>query len=252
MQQDTLLKAFEPNKTIRRPALLSLLSEQYPKAKLTTLDWHIHTLLEQGKLVRRGRGSYALVADKPGSSPFDPPLPNELVKISERLSRQFALTTTCVWSTAVLHSFMQQQPFVTYWLVETERDAVDSILDSLILEGLTNGLTIPIYRANDLALMERYRPDTSTILLIKPLISEAPMQQNRNGLTVPTLEKILVDLVADSTEFGLFAEELPALFPQLNNQFDLNQDRLRRYARRRHKLPLINQYLTTLATRHDS
>lgn len=252
MHQETLLKAFEPNETIRRPALLSLLSEQYPQAKLTTLDWHIHMLLEQGKLVRRGRGSYALVADKPGTSQFDPRLPNELVEISKRLSGQFALTTICVWSTAILHSFVQQQPFVTYWLVETERDAVDSILDSMIHDSLIRGLSIPVIRANDLTRMERYSPNTSVVLLIKPLISEAPVQQNRDGLTVPTLEKILVDLVADSDVFGLFTEELASLFPKLDSQFNLNQDRLRRYARRRHKLLLINDYLTNLPTHHDS
>lgn len=252
MRQETLFKAFEPNENIRRPALLSLLSEQYPNAKLTTLDWHIHTLLEQGKLVRRGRGRYSLVADKPYISQFDPRLPNELVKIGKRLSRKFALTTTCVWSTSVLHSFVQQQPFVTYWLVETERDAVDSILDSMIHDSLIRELSIPVIRANDLTRMERYSPNPNVVLLIKSLISEAPVQQNRDGLTVPTLEKILVDLVADSDVFGLFSEELPSLFPKLDSQFDLNQDRLRRYARRRHKLPLINDYLTNLPSHHDS
>jgi hypothetical protein len=168
------------------------------------------------------------------------------------MSRKFALTTICVWSTSVLHSFLQQQPFVTYWLVETERDAVDSILDSMIHDSLIRGLSIPVIRANDLILMERYSLNTSVILLVKSLISEAPVQQNRDGLTVPTLEKILVDLVADSDVFSLFMEELPTLFPKLDKQFDLNQDRLRRYARRRHKLSLINDYLTNLPTHHDS
>lgn len=252
MQQETLLKAFEPNETIRRPALLSLLSEQYPKAKLTTLDWHIHTLLEQGKLVRRGRGSYSLVANKPLPSQFDPRLPDALAEVGKSLSRKFALTTTCVWSTSVLHSFVQQQPFITYWLVETERDAVDPMLDSMLHDVLKSGLSIPIIRADDLMRMERYSPNTSVMLLIKPLISEAPVQQNKDGLTVPTLEKILVDLVADSSVFGLFGEELPALFLKLDGQFNLNQDRLRRYARRRHKLPLINNYLNHLPTHHDS
>lgn len=252
MRQEIILKAFESNETIRRTALLSLLSKQYPKAKLTTLDWHIHTLLEQGRLVRRGRGSYALTADKPGASRFDPHLPSELVEIGKRLSRKFPLTITCVWSTSVLHPFVQQQPFTTYWLVETERDAVDSILDSMIHDSVTSGLSIPIVRANDLTRMERYSPNSSVVLLIKPLISEAPVQQNRDGLTVPSLEKILVDLVADSDVFSLFAEELASLFPKLDSQFNLNQDRLRRYARRRHKLPFINDYLTNLSIHHDS
>lgn len=252
MQQEKLLKAFEPNETIRRPALLSLLSEQYPNAKLTTLDWHIHTLLEQGKLLRRGRGSYAIVANQPLPSSFDPHLPDELVETGKRLGRKFALTTTCVWSTSVLHSFLQQQPFITYWIVETERDAVNSVLDCMIHDSVISKLLVPIIRAEDLMLMERYSPETSIIMLVKPLISEAPVQQNSAGLTVPTLEKILVDLVADTDVFGLFTEELPSLYTKLDSRFILNQDRLRRYARRRHKLALITDYLNYLPTHHDS
>lgn len=251
MQRERLLQTFGSNETIRRPALLSLLSEQYPQAKLNTLDWHIHTLLEQGKLVRRGRGSYTVASDQPVPSEFNPSLPDELIEIGRRLGRKFALTTICIWSTSVLHSFLQQQPFITYWLVETEREAVDSVLDCILHDVVISGLSIPIIRAEDLMLMERYTINTPVVLLVKSLISEAPLQRNSADLTIPTLEKILVDLVADADVFGLFGEELPNLFVPLDRRFILNKDRLRRYARRRHKLPLLNDYLRQLPTRHD-
>lgn len=252
MQRERILQLVGPNETIRRPALLSLLREEYPRAKLNTLDWHIHTLLEQGKLVRQGRGAYTVANNESFLSSFTPTLPEELSEIGQRLGRKFPLTTTCFWTTSVLHSFVVQQPMINYWLVEAERHAVDAILDCMLNDAFISGLLIPIIRADDLALMERYTPDRSIILLVKPLISEAPMLQNDEELTVPTLEKIIVDLVADVNVFSLFEEELPSLFIDLSHRFLLNQDRIRRYARRRHKLPLLESYLPQLPTHHDS
>lgn len=252
MQRERILQLVSPNETIRRPALLSLLREEYPNAKLNTLDWHIHTLLEQGKLVKQGRGAYTVANNESSLSIFTPALPKELSEIGQRLRRKFPLTTACVWTTSVLHSFVVQQPMITYWLVEAERDAVDAILDCMLHDAFINGLSIPIIRADDLDLMERYTPDPSIMILVKPLISEAPLLQNDHELTVPTLEKIMVDLVADTNVFGLFEEELPSLLVDLSHRFLLNQDRLRRYARRRHKLPLLASYLPQLPTHHDS
>lgn len=252
MQRERILQIVRPNETIRRPALLSLLREEYPHAKLNTLDWHIHTLIEQGKIFRQGRGAYTVANKESFLSIFTPALPEELSEIGQRLGRKFPLTTTCVWTTSVLHSFVVQQPMITYWLVEAERDAVDAVLDYMLNDAFINGLSIPIIRADDMALMERYTTDQSIMLLAKPLISEAPLLHNDNEVTVPTLEKIMVDLVADTNVFSLFEEELPSLLVDLSHRFLLNQDRLRRYARRRHKLPLLESYLPQLPTHHDS
>ncbi|MCF2494282.1 DUF6577 family protein [Dyadobacter chenhuakuii] len=243
MQREKTLQLVKPNETIRRPALLSLLRKEYPRAKLNTLDWHIHTLLEQGKLVRQGRGAYAVSSNKSVLSSFTPTLPQELFEIGQRLGRKFPLVTTCVWTTSILHSFVVQQPTITYWLVEAERDEVDVIFDFILNDVFINRLSIPIIRADDLALMERYTPGRHNILLVKPLISEAPLLQNDQELNVPTLEKVIVDLVADNNIFGLFLAELPSLLVDLTHRFLLNQGRLRRYARRRHKLSLVDSYL---------
>ncbi|QRQ99499.1 DUF6577 family protein [Dyadobacter sandarakinus] len=246
MQRERIIEQVRPNETISRLKLLSLLREEYPHAKLNTLDWHIHTLLVQGKLVRKGRGSYAVASNESILSSFTPTLPEELSEIGQRLGRKFPLITTCVWTTSVLHSFVMQQPTITYWLVEVERDEVDAIFNFILNDLFINGLSIPIIRSDDLALMERYTHGRSIMLLVKPLISEAPLRKNDDELNVPTAEKIIVDLVADANVFGFLVEELPSLFADLSHRFLLNQDRLRRYARRRHKLSLFDSYLPQL------
>lgn len=251
MRPERLVQLVKPNEIIRRPALLSLLSEEYPHAKLNTLDWHIHTLLEQGKLVRQGRGAYTVAGNKSLHSSFTLTLPEELSEIGGRIGRKFPMITTCFWTTSVLHSFILQRGMITYWLVEVEREAVDAILDFMLNDVFINGLSFPVIHADDLTLMKRYTPDRSIVLLVKPLISEAPLMQYDDKLIVPTLEKIIVDLVADANVFGSFGEELSSLFVDLSHRFLLNQDRLRRYSRRRHKLALIEGYLPLLSTSYD-
>ena len=86
------------------------------------------------------------------------------------------------------------------------------------------------------------------ILLVKPLISEVPIQRSEAGLTKPTLKKIVVDLLADAGVFRLFSEELPPLVKELYTDFILNLHRIHRYAQRRHKLPFTTDYLSQSTT----
>lgn len=252
-QNNQLFRPFEPGDIIPKPELVSLLRAQYPDAKPATLDWRIHNLVQQGLLARQGRGRYVVVLDQRGKGTFSPNVPDELGRRAKKLKAAFPLLTVCYWSTAALYPFMQQQPFSTYWLIEPEREGVNSVFDYLqanqgrpsAKRGLPTSSAVML--ASDLSLAGRYQPTAQTLILIKPLISEAPLQQTESGLTVPTAEKILVDLLADTDVFNLFGEELPNLFEQVNAQYILNYDRMRRYARRRHKLPDLDNHLTSLS-----
>lgn len=247
-QNNQFFQPFKPGDIIPKPELVSLLREKYPDAKPATLDWHIYELVRRGLLARQGRGRYQLVPDQAAKAIFIPDVPSELSRWGKKLNEAFPLLTVCPWSTSVLHPFMQQQPFVTYWLIETEREAVDAALDFVrTSQSRASAKTLPVVLATDLLLTERYQPDATTFVLVKPLISEAPMQPTPDGLTVPTAEKILVDLIADTDVFNLFGEEVPRLFDQLNERYILNIDRMRRYARRRHKLPILDNHLARLS-----
>lgn len=247
-QNNQLFQPFKPGDTIPKSELISLLRAEYPDAKPATLDWRIYDLVQQGMLIRRGRGLYQVVPDKGSKAVFIPDIPSELGRWRKKLNEAFPLLTVCTWSTAALHPFTQQQPFVTFWLVETEREAVDAVLDFIRAnQSRTSAKTLPVALATDLVLTERYQPDARTFVLVKSLISEAPMQTTTEGITVPTAEKMLVDLLADTDVFNLFSEEVPRLFEQLNERYILNIDRMRRYARRRHKLPILDNHLARLS-----
>lgn len=247
MQNKGILQFFEPNSLIQRSDIIAALRKAYPKVAPATLDWYIHTLLEAGQLIRRGRGRYEITDGSLARQPFVPGLPDELARLGKQLGEQFPFLTICFWSTAAVHSFTNHQPYVLYWLVETERDAVDAVLDAILCQPSESILqNTPVLLAADWSLAKRYHPTSAIALLVKPLISEAPLQQHSTGLNVPTAEKILVDLVADHKVFDLFIEELPTIYYEMESQFPLNMDRLRRYARRRHQLDRITGFLNPI------
>ena len=67
---------------------------------------------------------------------------------------------------------------------------------------------------------------------MKPLITESPVQKS-NGVLVPTLEKLLVDLQKDQDFFYLQEAEGIYIFQNALSLYTINESRLLRYASRR-------------------
>lgn len=136
-------------------------------------------------------------------------------------------------------------PSVEYWFLEVDRDAVDSVLAFVqsVYGREHDQIATPAIRASDLTTMEPYLTDATRILLIKPLISEAPLQQVDEVPTITT-EKLLVDLVADDDLFFMYQEELTRIVGGLTARYVINTDKAQRYARRRNRLPELNELLT--------
>jgi hypothetical protein len=69
-------------------------------------------------------------------------------------------------------------------------------------------------------------------IFVKPLITESPVQEC-NGVLVPTLEKLLVDLQQDDDFFYLQEAEGVNIFRNALSLYTINESRLLRYASRR-------------------
>jgi hypothetical protein len=84
-------------------------------------------------------------------------------------------------------------------------------------------------------MMENFVLESKDAIVIKSLTSEAPMQKVDN-ITVPAIEKIIVDLYADSEIFFfLQGSEMLNIFTNALEKYTVNTDRLLRYAKRRNK-----------------
>ena len=67
---------------------------------------------------------------------------------------------------------------------------------------------------------------------MKNLVSEAPLQEV-SGVPMPTLEKLLVDILRDTDFFYLQGSESDRIIENAFNLYTINRNRLFRYADRR-------------------
>jgi predicted nucleotidyltransferase len=94
--------------------------------------------------------------------------------------------------------------------------------------------------------------DLHDFILVKPLISESPVFE-RDGVSVPNLEKLLVDYDSDKEYAALADQDIQRKFQRAFELYSVNTSRLLRYAGRkgkkeeiRSRLERINQDRITL------
>jgi hypothetical protein len=247
MANQVFIAQFQPGLPLSKQELAGRLQVQYPEAKPTTIDWHIYRLLQQGLLAKSGRNQYQVVGTAPMASSWtNPPLPEPLNEWIEPLRQAFPYLTICLWSTRWLQPLLMHLPFTEYGLIEVERSAVDAVWafcqDKLTVQP--DRLPVPVVRAGDWPVLESYLSNAPVIGVVKPLISESPLQPLASVSTI-TVEKLLVDLLADRELFFAYQEDLTRIVEGLSRQSVINGNRLRRYARRRNHLPQLEQLLAT-------
>lgn len=214
--------AFHVKKLLSRNELLIWLKEVYPDVSAETLTWRIHDLKSKGVLESPGRALYQLAT----RSDFTPIFSNLSKRIAAMLAKELPLVQVCIWETRWLNNWMEFQPAYNWTIVEAEKDALNAIFNQL------TGLSKKVYLQPDRTIMELYVLSLNEAIILKPLVSEAPLAQE-GKITTVTLEKMLVDMVADSEIFVAQQGELAYIFETVFSQLLIHQNRLLRYARRR-------------------
>lgn len=75
----------------------------------------------------------------------------------------------------------------------------------------------------------RYVDMDSRVIFVKNLVSEAPLQEV-SGVPMPTLEKLLVDILRDTDFFYLQGSESDRIIENAFNLYTINRNRPFRYA----------------------
>jgi len=233
---DTLFKYFENRKSFTTNDVYGFFSQTQPTIKRATVNWRIYNLIQQGLLKRIGRGIYSLGKE----NCFSPILDKKQKNIFTRVKKQFPLITFCCWHTSVLKEFFQHVSMYDFLLVEVERETIDSVFH-FIKETNNNTFKEP---SRDM--MENFVLESKDAIIIKSLTSEAPLQKVDN-ITVPAIEKILVDLYTDSEIFFfLQGSEMLNIFTNALEKYTVNTDRLLRYAKRRNKSEELKKILAQI------
>lgn len=173
-----------------------------------TVFSRIRALERKGLIYESGRGRYSLGAKPVYKAKVSP----KMLELNKLLVSEFTGASLCI-------STMDGSNVV----VETERKVVDKML--VFLRGrYLNVFTFREAIANRSALKDA--------IVVKALITDSPLVSFEE-MNAPSLEKTLVDLVADKDFFRLDDEAIHKEFQRAFEVYPINRNRLVRYAGRR-------------------
>jgi hypothetical protein len=205
--------------------------------KTTTINWRIYELVQQGVLERISRGKFQLGKMRV----YLPEVSNRLKGLYQKVKKGFPFVELCVWDTSWLNEFSQHQTGWFLMILEAEKEVCESLFYRLQEEEKY------IFLNPTPTTMERYVAREKHPIIIKPLISQAPLQQITT-IQVPTLEKILVDIFSDEFLFSS-AQGLEQKYIWENawSKYTIMEDKLLRYADRRRKKEKVKNWLRQIS-----
>jgi hypothetical protein len=190
-----------------------------------SVSQQLNRLVYKGIIKRIGTEIYQLQDTK---ILFVPQITAELRELNAKLKEHFPFIHFCLWQNNELVSYMHHLPNLRQIFVEVERDAVTAVFDFLNEHSEKRIFLSP--NTDD---YNRYISGKE-VIIVRHLVSEAPVQTAEN-IVVPTIEKILVDVIGDVEFEFMQGAELHRFYQNVLERCVVNQKKLQRYANRRNR-----------------
>ena len=215
----------ENNDTFTLDEALRYVRQRVPDASASTVISNLHYLAEKGELQRVRRGVYA---KKNHKKRFSIVLDQSILKKAKIVAQELPYAMYCVWNVAILQNYARHQFASNYDIIEVEKEALDAAVE--ILSDIDSW---SIQEKNFQSLPSALTAKRGTV--VKRLLHEAPLEM-RDGVWVPKLEKIVVDLLCDSPALAFIqGAEATTIIANLLNIYTFNWSKASRYASRRGK-----------------
>jgi hypothetical protein len=232
--------AFLAKGRVQKSALRSFYACLEPALTEQTFRRILYALEKRQALTPIAAGIYAIHenAAPPSKKNYMPAWSTSHQALKQMLQETFPYLETLSWETATLREWMIHQPVSTQIILETERDACESVFNHLQQKYLGR-----VFLEPDRATMERYVIPLPESVLVTHLITQSP-KKKMGQLIFPRLEKILVDVFADSDKFFAFqGEELVHIFENSFAACWISEKTLFRYAGRRKATAKLMEFI---------
>lgn len=207
------------------------------EVKLSTVNWRIYSMIQMGVLQRIGRGKFTLGEERN----YLPEISPKMKSIYSKVKREYPYIDVCIWNTSSFNEFMIHQPFKFYYLLELDKEATSSIFYFL------KELNFSVFLEPTMDILEKYMPENKEIIIIKSLITEAPLISVK-GIKTASIEKMLVDIFCDEILFSAQqGSEMRTIFETAFTKYTINQSKMLRYANRRRKKESFNEFINTIS-----
>lgn len=204
--------------------------------RMSTVNWRIYKLVEKEIIQRVGRGKYKLGKQKN----FSPLITKETKSIYAMLKKEYPYLDISIWSTNWISQWMLHIPSTNKTIIEVEKGTEDSIFYFL------SDIRKNVFLNPSQDILDKYAQDDKNQIIIKNLVTDAPLQRIDN-VRIPTLEKIIVDLILDVETYSeLQGRDLESIIENAYQLHSIQEDRLLRYASRRGKRSFIQQFIQNI------
>jgi hypothetical protein len=233
---EKLLNHFKNKLCFSKHDLLEFFHTYEPELNMSTFNSRLRKLLNEN-IISEIKSNCYIVSSKPK---FTPNLSDELIKIDRILKRNFDNLEYSIWSTGWFNYFSRHQLGQSITILEVDRDLIEIVFN--VFKDLSKNVLI-----NPGTKEMEYYSDTKEIILILPLIARAPKQKiiiNNQKVTIPRLEKILVDIFCDkNTYYMIQGSELVTVFDNAVKKYTINFSKLFSYADRRGRKMALKEFI---------
>jgi len=231
---DALVEHFKGQGKFTKDELRAYYNLTEPELKDNTLKWRIFNLMKDNIISSVGRGVYVF-SQKPA---YKPEYDKHIEKMNKIFLSRYREINYCIWHSGWLYSFMQHQPFSSFYIFEAEKEVCKEVF-YLFQENKLNAF----YHPNE-QLIDDYVSNSSNAIIIKPLISRSPVYKSKK-IKLASIEKILVDIYCDRSIYPVFNHaEIVNIFENAYNHYNINIAKLVNYARRRKKEQEIKEFIS--------
>lgn len=233
MWADKVISELSEQKTYTRQELLRRFQETRPDLNDSTFRWILYGLQKDQTIFRVGRDEYSL---QPREAILYRPLYTDAAQnVIRFLENRFPDLVFVVFESVLLNEFLNHQIAQNTIYIQAEKDLGTFVFDVLRDEGYGNVLYRPDSRE-----LDRYW--SNGCIVVQNLISQAPLSAETPHEI--TAEKMLVDILAEKSIAMTFSPaELPAVFRNIARAYQVDWNRVLRYAGRRGKAEAVRQFM---------
>lgn len=239
--QQQLEETFKDRESFTKEELEHFFKRHEPDLNEHTFYSRIRALKIKNVITQLNRNVYTLSSKKEFIPDIDKNLAELGLLIMDFFWRQ---EPYCIWDSNWINQFSQHQAVKNIHIVEADKVELLSLFSFLKDKGWENAFLKP-----DKDMLYLYARENEVPVVIKPLVSRSPLmtkQYNSQKLSIPSLEKILVDIYTDVFIFAnIQGAELETIFEKAISRYAVNFTTLLAYARRRNKEEQIKLYLKT-------
>jgi hypothetical protein len=237
--KDKLKQFLGQNRTFDKKELWNFYTNIENKYSEQGFFWYLYDLQEEKVIKAIDKDTYQFVNSR---LIFSPKIDAFLQEICQNLLSRFELNEYCIWSSEWLNEFAIHQSMRNLILLEVEKEVAEAIFYALKDMNYTN--VFLLLQKADEAIIERYIFEAQNPIVISKIITKSPVKKLDNGVIIPKLEKILVDVFCDESLLVAYkGHERDTIFRNVLKKYDISLKTIFAYARRRRKEEQLRAYL---------